>query len=161
MCVTSNMRRRRRGSAQIFRTTIICVSAAIALMLTGACSDGEDIADPGTGALADESSDRDILRDDPAAFEGEQVAISAIIDEVVHPNAFFIQADDPNGDRYLVMHQKSAKLDEGDRVQITGRVEALDVFELEEELDVDLDMPTFERYQGDYGIIATNIDLRA
>lgn len=161
MSSTSKLRRPERGAGDTYRRWIVCIVAAAAVILTGACSEKQDVADEATEAPADESSGLHSPGEDPAGFEGDPVTISAVVDEVVHPNAFFIKADDPNGDRYLIMHQEGVELAADDPVEITGRVEALDMFELEEELNVDLDMPTFERYEGDYGIIATNIELTA
>lgn len=44
-------------------------------------------------------------------------------------------------------------------MRTSGRVENLDMFELEEELGAELEMPTFEPYEGDYGIMADKVQV--
>lgn len=139
------------------RTIRVLLLAAL-LAAFGACTGGDaegETTDPDTQEAV---SDEERIFDDPAAFEGREVRMIATVDEVVHAKLFLIAADDPNGDRYLVIHDPGADLEEGEEVEITGTVEEIDVFDLEEDLDVDLEMPTLEPYEGDYAIVAEDVE---
>lgn len=98
------------------RRHVAVVATSALLLAAGACTDGDVVQgapDPGLAA-DDESTEIDPLSNDPAAVEGEGVTIRARVHEVVHPNAFRIDATDPNGDRYLVMHHGAAEPTRGD-----------------------------------------------
>lgn len=141
------------------RRRAAAVATSALLLAAGACTDGDVVRGAPDARIAadDESTEIDPLANDPAAVESERVTITARVDDLVHPNAFRIDAADPNGDRYLVLHDGATEPIRGDRVRISGRVENLDMFELEEELGADLEMPTFELYEGDYGIVAEKV----
>lgn len=134
------------------------VLALLPLIAFSACNDDPEVPDEVAQVDVD-ADDRDPFGGDPAAFEGERVVLTAAVDEVVHPEVFLIQGDDPNGDRYLVIHDGSVEVTEGESVEIDGEVEDIDISDLEEDLDVNLDMPTFEPYEGDYGIVAEEMEV--
>lgn len=131
--------------------------ALLPLIAFSACS--EDRVPDEVAPVEVDGEDRGLFGGDPAEFEGQQVILTAAVDEVVHPEVFLTEADGPNGDRYLVIHDGSIQVSDRDQVEITGRVEDLDIFELEEKLDTNLDMPTFEPYEGDYGIVAEEMEV--
>ncbi len=137
----------------------LLVPAAVALATLLSCAEDPDlVADPDVLGSPDAEGSSAFF-DDPAAFEGETLTLELKVHDVVDDTLFEIAADDPNGDRYLVIHDGNVALAQDDRVEVTARVDTVNVQELEEEVGADLEVPTFERYEGDYALFAENVDL--
>lgn len=94
-------------------------------------------------------------------YAGEQVIVSAAVNEVVSDNAFTIAGtDDTSADEMLVVGTDANPMLESDvAVSVTGTVqESFDLATVEENLGVDLDDELFEDWDGQTYIEASNID---
>lgn len=131
---------RRRGAAAL---------AALAVLATAGCSDS---AGPEQGvSVAD-------VWDDPAALEGQQVTVSAEVQQIVTERAFVISGgDDAGPDPLLVVHPGGAEVALGTPVQVTGTVrQAFDLRRLDAVPD-DPDRRIYETFRGEPYIDATSV----
>lgn len=89
--------------------------------------------DPAAGELGDED-----VFENPDAYVGEQVTVTAEVHRVIDETAFRIGT--PDGSLHVVTASQSPIVEQGERVRVTGTVhEAFDVAEFENDNDVDLD----------------------
>lgn len=154
-----------------------CVSLVAALSLSGAaCADTEpeptaeqeledseiledpEVVETADGDGVDETA---AFFDDPASVVGEEVTVGAEVAEVVDPNGFRIQARDPSGERFLVVHDGTASLAQGDMVEVTGTVMEFNMSQVENEMGLDLEKDRYEVYEGEYGITADTIEVQS
>ena len=132
------------------RTAVLGAAAAVALT---AC--GGDTAGPEVGTTVGD------VQADPAAYEGQEVRVSADVDEVLDPTAFTIAGtDDTSVDPLLVVGaEESNNLEPDLTVAVEGTVRlAFDLTEAEEELGTDLDDALLEGWAGRPYLVAESID---
>lgn len=99
--------------------------------------------------------------DDFDNYVGEKVTVSANVDEVLTNKSFTIAGtDETSVEEVLVLHQKKLpEINAGLTVKVTGKVmESFDVPTVEKEMNVDLDDESFEDWDGEHYIKATNVD---
>lgn len=155
---------RYRPLAKIATAGVVAVSA---FGLT-ACSD--DTAGPETGTdVADIQEDDGPYNgaydsrfyDEFDSYEGEEVTVSADVNQVVSPSSFIIAGtDDTDVEPLLVISATEvAGLAPDLTVAVTGTVQrAFDLTAVEEELDVDLDDDAYGVYDQQPYIVATSVD---
>lgn len=139
---------KRRRIAQVCLAAVVAVAPACA-------EDRFPEGDPDVFEAQDR--DRSVFFDDPAAMEGETLTLEVEVESVLDPRVFTIVADDPSGDHYLVIHDGGQEVSAGERVEVTAVVEEVDVPELEDEIGSQIDIPTFEIYEGDYALYADEV----
>lgn len=89
--------------------------------------------DPAAGELGDE----DVL-ENPDAYVGEAVTVTAEVHRVIDETAFRIGT--PDGSLLVVTASQPPIVEQGERVRVTGTVhDSFDIAEFENENDVDLD----------------------
>ncbi|KQO02140.1 hypothetical protein ASF21_16070 [Arthrobacter sp. Leaf234] len=99
--------------------------------------------------------------DDVDTYVGEEVTVSADVNEILSPMSFTIAGtDDTTVDALLVLHDTELpEVTAGLTVGVTGTVqEAFDLPTVEEEMGVDLDDAAFEDWDGEPYIEATSVD---
>ncbi|WP_422391886.1 hypothetical protein [Arthrobacter sp. N1] len=99
--------------------------------------------------------------DDVDTYVGEEVTVSADVNEILTPMSFTIAGtDDTTVDALLVLHDTELpEVTPGLTVGVTGTVqEAFDLPTVEEEMGVDLDDAAFEDWDGEPYIEATSVD---
>jgi hypothetical protein len=97
--------------------------------------------------------------DDRAVYEGQDVTLTAEVEEVVSPSALTIgDPDDLTLDPLLVVHDLDVPdLQEGQTIEVVGMVqEGFEVTAAEEQVGVDLDDALFEDHAGDPWLHATD-----
>lgn len=165
-----------------FRKTAAAVVLPFAALGLAGCNstsgseqgaDVEDVAEENVeeeNVAADEPADVELaydgvydqaFYDDFDSYVGEKVTVSANVDEVVSNKSFTIAGtDDTSVEEVLVLHEKKlSEINEGLTVKVTGKVmESFDVPTVEEEMNVDLDDESFEDWDGEHYIKATNVD---
>ena len=98
--------------------------------------------------------------DEAVTYAGEEVTLSAQINEIISPTAFTIAGtDDTTASPLLIItDQQMPDLEEGRSVEVTGTVqEAFDLPQVEEEMEEDLDDDLFGDYDGQPYIQATEV----
>lgn len=139
------------------------MALAVAASLT-ACSD--DSAGPETGADVEDVAEQPIVEEpvENASFLGQTVTVSAEIEEMVSPQAFWIGGDDQvlvisSGASFEEMgFDISEGLVEDDVVvRVTGTVKEFDLAGLEDEFGVDYDDEVFEPFEGQHVIVADDV----
>ncbi|WP_156642309.1 hypothetical protein [Arthrobacter sp. B6] len=104
--------------------------------------------------------DQDFL-DDVDVREGQEVTVSANVNEIITPEAFTIAGtEDTTVDPLLVLHKNAEpELKPELTVKVTGTVHtAFDLPAVEKDLDVDLDDALFEDWDGKPYLKASEID---
>lgn len=99
--------------------------------------------------------------DDVDTYVGEEVTVSADVNEILTPKSFTIAGtDDTTVEALLVLHDTELpEVTPGLTVGVTGTVqEAFDLPTVEEEMGVDLDDAAFEDWDGEPYIEATSVD---
>jgi hypothetical protein len=99
--------------------------------------------------------------DDVDTYIGEEVTVSADVNEILTPMSFTIAGtDDTTVEALLVLHDTELpEVTPGLTVGVTGTVqEAFDLPTVEEEMGVDLDDAAFEDWDGEPYIEATSVD---
>ncbi|MFC3300629.1 hypothetical protein FJV46_06655 [Arthrobacter agilis] len=99
--------------------------------------------------------------DDNESYVGEEVTLSADVNEVIDPTAFTIAgSDDTTVDELLIVHPENLpEVSPELTVAVTGTVkEDFDLVTVEEELGVDLDDALYEDRDGENYVHATEID---
>lgn len=149
------------------RTAVAGIFALSALGLS-ACGDtagseaGTDVQD-----VQEETTDGydgvydSAFYDDVESYDGEQVTVSAEVDEVLDISAFTIAGtDDTTVEPLLVISTtEAAETEVGRAVAVTGTVhESFDFATVEEEMDFDFDESVFEGWDGEPYIVASSID---
>ncbi|MEX5300388.1 hypothetical protein RCG67_16615 [Kocuria sp. CPCC 205292] len=102
--------------------------------------------------------------DDRAVYEGQDVTLSAEVEEVVSPSALTIgDPDDLTLDPLLVVHDLDVPdLEEGQTLEVVGMVqEGFEVTAAEELVGVDLEDALFEDHAGDPWLHATDATVTA
>ena len=154
------------------RTGVAAFAAASTLGLT-AC--GGDTAGTEAGADVEDVTEEEPLEDGPydgvydtAFYEdintwvGQEVVLSADVNEVITPTAFTIAGtDDTSVEPLLVVGAtENNGLAAETTVEVTGTVqEAFVVTEVEEELGIDLDDALFEEYAEENYVVAENVEV--
>lgn len=150
--------------------------APAAILSVAACG---DTAGSEQGADVEDVAEEEPAADDAAAegaydgpydagfygemdsYVGEEVTLSANVNEVISPTAFTIAGtDDTTVDELLVVHPENLPEVSPDlTVGVTGTVmEAFDLVTVEEDLGVDLDDAFYEDWDGEPYLNATSID---
>ncbi|WP_434995472.1 hypothetical protein [Arthrobacter sp. Ld5] len=152
--------------------------APAAILSVAACSDtagseqGADVEDVNEAAEEDneqvaEGDDAYVgvydqaWYDDQDSHVGEEVTLSADVNEVVDPTAFTIAGtDDTTVDELLIVHPEDLpEVSTELTVAVTGTVkEGFDLVTVEEDLGVDLDDALYEDWDGKTYVHATEID---
>lgn len=99
--------------------------------------------------------------DDVDVREGQEVTVSANVNEIITPEAFTIAGtEDTTVDPLLVLHKNAEpELKPDLTVKVTGTVQvAFDLPAVEKDLDVDLDDALFEDWDGKPYLQASEID---
>ncbi|MHA7284300.1 hypothetical protein [Arthrobacter sp. TMS2-4] len=99
--------------------------------------------------------------DDRDSYIGEEVTLSADVNEVIDPTAFTIAGtDDTTVDELLIVHPEDLpEVSTEATVVVTGTVkEGFYVVTVEDELGVDLDDALYEDWDGEPYVHATEID---
>lgn len=99
--------------------------------------------------------------DDMDSYVGEEVTVSADVNEILTPMSFTIAGtDDTTVEALLVLHDKELpEVTPGLTVGVTGTVQkAFDLPTVEEEMGVDLDDAAFEDWGGEPYIEAASVD---
>ena len=99
--------------------------------------------------------------DEMDSYVGEEVTVSADVNEILTPMSFTIAGtDDTTVEALLVLHDMELpEVTAGLTVGVTGTVqEAFDLPTVEEEMGVDLDDAAFEDWDGEPYIEATSVD---
>ena len=147
-----------RNRRTLCRNGAAAVAASAALVL-GGCG---GTAGPETG------TDVEDVQEEPAAgvfedfseaqnFAGQQVTVSAEVDEIIGPNAFTI-ADDA-GEQLLVVSGGTRQLNRDTPVQVTGTVRrAFNLAEAEQFASGDFNDAAYTDFSGEPYIQASNID---
>lgn len=145
--------------------------AVSALGLT-ACG-GDDTAGPETGTDVEDIQEEDVAAgpydgvydsafyEDIESYEGEEVTVSADVNEIISSTSFTIAGtEDTDVESLLVVSATEVSGLEPDlTVAVTGTVQkAFDLPTVEEDLGVDLDDPLYEAYDQEPYIEATMID---
>lgn len=160
------------------RTTVVVVAA---LSTVGLSACGGDTAGTETGADVE-----DVAGDEPAAgaqepladpyagvydtafsegidsYVGQDVTLSADVDEIITPEAFTIAgADDTTVESLLVVGATgNDQLSPETTVQVTGTVQdAFTITEVEEQLGVDLDDALFTEYEQEPYVMAQGVEV--
>lgn len=165
-----------------FRKTAAAVVLPFAALGLAGCNstsgteqgaDVEDVADenveeenlaaeePADGGLAYDGVYDQEFYENFDGYVGEMVTVSANVDEVLTSKSFTIAGtDETSVEEVLVLHQKKlSEINEGLTVEVTGKVmESFDVPTVEKEMNVDLDDESFEDWDGEHYIKATNVD---
>lgn len=153
------------------RTAVAGVFAASALSLT-ACS--EDTAGPETGTDVEDVQEEDVAADGPYdglydtafyddinSYVGEEVTVSADVNEVISPSSITIAGtDDTDVEALLVVSATEGTGLEPDlTVAVTGTVEqAFDLTTVEEDLGVDLDDDLYDAWDQEPYLVASSVD---
>ncbi len=169
----TTIRKRSRG----LRSAAVGVAAASTLLL-GAC--GNDTAGPETGADVQDVQEDPGVADPgagepgvaPGAFDndfsdvdryvGQQVTVSADVNDIVSPTAFTIAGTENTAvDELLVLHRAGApNVTEDSAVAVTGTVrEGFSIANAEAFAGTDLDDNLFTNWTGEHYIEASKIDL--
>lgn len=149
--------------------------APAAVLSVAACSDtsgseqGADVED-----VVEEPAADDVAAEGPYdgpydagfygemdSYVGEEVTLSADVNEVIDPTAFTIAGtDDTTVDELLIVHPENLpEVSPELTVAVTGEVrEAFDLVTVEEDLGVDLDDALYEDWDGEPYVHATEID---
>ena len=162
------MRTTRPLRATTPRTAAAVLAAATALGLA-ACGDSEPAADtddvPAYEALEgspyEGRYEADFLEsiDD---YAGEEVTLTAAVEEVIGPDAFTISGtEDTYVEALLVVGaEQAAELSPGAAVEISGTVrDGFETADVEDELGVDLDDPLFEEWEQEPYLAADDIEV--
>lgn len=99
--------------------------------------------------------------DEMDSYVGEEVILSADVNEIISPTSFTIAGtDDTTVEALLVVSaEEMSEVTPGLTVEVTGIVqEAFDLPTVEEELGIDLDDAAFEDWDGEPYVEATAID---
>ncbi|MGY1683199.1 hypothetical protein [Geodermatophilus sp. SYSU D01176] len=153
------------------RTAVAAVAAVSTLGLT-ACS---DTAGSEAGADVEDVVEEEALEEEPFEgpydtefhegvdeYVGEQVTLSADVNEVITPEAFTIAGtDDTTVEALLVVGATgNAQLAPETTVEVTGTVqEPFVVTEVEEELGVDLDDALFAEWEQEPYVVADSVEV--
>lgn len=162
------------------RTAVAGVFAVSALSLT-ACS--EDTAGPETGTDVEDVQEEDVVEedveedvaadgpydglydtafyDDINSYVGEEVTLSADVNEVISSSSFTIAGtDDTDVEALLVVSATEVTDLEPDlTVAVTGTVEqAFDLTTVEEDLGVDLDDDLYDAWDQEPYLVASSVD---
>ena len=165
------MRTSRGTTPKAIRTTVAAIAVVSALGLT-ACSDtagaeaGADVEDVAEEESLDEGLyegpyDTDFY-DGLDGYVGEQVTLSADVNEVITPETFTIAGtDDTTVEPLLVVGATGdAQLAPETTVEVTGTVqESFVVTDVEEELGVDLDDALFAEWEQEPYVVADNVEV--
>ncbi|TFV56167.1 hypothetical protein E4P41_16120 [Geodermatophilus sp. DF01-2] len=164
-------RRLRRGSI---------TAAVVAVVALGPSACAEDTAEPETGV--EDATGEEIVEDaleaeqagplggpyDSAFLEelrsaaGDDVVVSAEVDEILSPSAFTIAGTDDTAVEPLLVigATEFADLEPGVPVQVAGTVQlAFDVAAAEEAVGVDLDDALFEGLAAEPYLVADDVDV--
>ena len=153
------------------RTAVAAIAAVSTLGLT-ACSDtagaeaGADVEDVAEEESLDEGLyegpyDTDFY-DGVDEYVGEQVTLSADVNEVITPESFTMACtDDTTVEPLLVVGATGdAQLAPETTVEVTGTVqESFVITEVEEELGVDLDDALFAEWEQEPYVVADNVEV--
>ncbi|MFI7494917.1 hypothetical protein ACH9D2_09400 [Kocuria sp. M4R2S49] len=165
------------------RKAAVSLLAAAGLALAGCGADepetGTEVEDITEGEVAETSPPPDTgaapmtpyggaynrqFYDDRAVYEGQDVTLSAEVEEVVSPSALTVgDPDDLTLDPLLVVHDLDVPdLQEGQTLEVVGMVqEGFEVAAAEEQLGVDLEDALFEDHVGDPWLHATDATVTA
>ena len=102
------------------------------------------------------------ILDNPNAFVGETVVVTAETDRIVSPDAFTLDDPNPAVDRALLVFKANPDvtfpgLVKGNVVQVTGSVRIFRLLEIERDLGRDLDDSTYAGFEGQPVIMAQQI----
>lgn len=159
------------------RTAVASILPFAALGLTGCDTSGteegadvEDVVeeDADAGAAVEEETVEpydglydQAFYDEKDTYIGEEVILSADVNEIVSPSSFTIAGtDDTTVEPLLVVSaEEMSEVEPGLTVEVTGIVhEAFDLPTVEEEMDLELEDETFEDWDGQSYVEATNVD---
>lgn len=152
--------------------------APAAIFSVAACSDTAGSEEGASVEDVNEAAEEEVVEDDAAegpydgpydagfyedreSYVGEEVTLSADVNEVIDPTAFTIAGtDDTTVDELLVVHPENLSEVSPDlTVAVTGTVmEGFDLVTVEDELGVDLDDELYEDWDGEPYLSATTID---
>ncbi|MEJ5914630.1 hypothetical protein [Pseudokineococcus sp. 1T1Z-3] len=122
--------------------------------------DSADVDEPATDYAYDGVYDS-AFSDDQDSYVGEEVTLSADVNEVLSDSAFTIAGtgDTTVGEFLVVDSASTSGLEPELTVQATGTVmEAFDVVTVEEDLGVDLDDDLYSDWEGQNYLMATSVD---
>ena len=158
-----------------FTKLVIAGTLALSPLAMTAC--GDDTAGPEEGAsvgdiqeedadVADETADGydgvydTDFYDGVDSYVGEEVTVSAEVNEILTPESFTIAGTDESSVESLLIvgATGSDSLEAGNPVQVTGTVEeAFDLATVEDDLGVDLDDALYEDYDAEPYIMASDV----
>lgn len=140
------------------RTLFVALTALS--LATVACSDttegpeiGADVEDVTEGPL----EGREIF-EEADTFIGQEVTVSAEVNEVLGPEAFVMAGGDVP-DLLVIGATGTTPVEEGDVVKVTGEVIEFVVLDIEEEFGLDLDDELFVDYEDEHAIVASSVEV--
>ncbi|WP_159617242.1 hypothetical protein [Arthrobacter zhaoguopingii] len=154
----------RRRKYELKKAAAIVFLPFAALNLASCATAGPEKGVTVEEVLKAEGDTEEPVGDDSGGYDslvGEQVTVSAEVNEIVSPMAFTIAGtDDTTVDELLIVHDEELPdVDPGQVVQVTGRVhEAFDLARSEEDLGIDLDEDLYDDWNDLRYIQATSVD---
>lgn len=165
-----------QSSALTGRTRVsTAVVACAAFSVVGLTACGSDSAGTGTGADVEDVTEDDIaspgpfdgaydadLYDEVDSYVGEEVTLSADVNEVLSSGAFTIAGTDDTTVEALMVVGATGDIDPAPEttVEVTGTVQqAFDVATVEEDLGADLDDTLFEDYGSEPYVVADGVGV--
>lgn len=147
-------------------------TAGLAVSMLGLTACSEDTAGPETGTDVADIQEEDVVEpydgvydsefyDDVESYDGEEVTVSADVNEVVSSTSFIIAGtDDTAVEPLLVVHDgEMTELEPDLTVAVTGTVhQTFDLPTVEEDMGLDLDDGLYEEFDAQPYIEATSID---
>lgn len=93
----------------------------------------------------------------PESLVGTEVSVSVVVDEVLGRQAFQALTPDPSGQGFLVIHEPGESPPVGLHVAVTGVVQEFNAAALGERMDIRLEGNVFTAFEGEYGIVASEV----
>lgn len=142
-----------RGRA---KATAVLAAAVLPLSLT-ACGDDDETAGPESGTDVEDITEDQYFTDDQ--FVGEEVTVSAEVEEVLNEQSFVLDGGDWGDESLLVVSaDKAQSLQEDDVVQVTGTVREFVYDDYADEYGLVADPGVYDDYDEEEFLEATAVD---
>lgn len=143
---------RHRGRAKV----IAALAAAVLPLSLTACGD-DDTAGPETGTDVEDITEDDQYFDGDQ-FVGEEVTVSAEVEEVLNQQSFVLDGGGWGDESLLVVSADTMKLQEDDVVQVTGTVREFTYDDYADEYGLVADPGVYDDYSEEEFLEASSID---
>lgn len=140
-------------------TALSAAVAAVALPFSlAACGNDDDTAGPERGTSVEDITEEDqYFADDQ--YVGEEVTVSAEVEEVLSPQSFRLDGGDWGDESLLVVSAQQAKdLQEDDVVQVTGTVREFTFDDFNNEYGLD-DPGIYDEYDQEEFLVASKVEV--